>query len=70
MSERLRMLPDGPKSTALWAAALAAIGAFAAVYVTLGRSDNVDSPPPAAGARVTGGSPAAVSYTHLTLPTN
>ena len=53
------MLPDGPKSTALWAAALAAIGAFAAVYVTLGRSDNVDSPPPAAGARVTGGSPAA-----------
>jgi thiol-disulfide isomerase/thioredoxin len=27
------------------AAALAAIGAFAAVYVTLGRSDNADSPP-------------------------
>jgi thiol-disulfide isomerase/thioredoxin len=38
------MLPDSPRSTALWAAALAAIGAFAAVYVTLGRSDNADSP--------------------------
>jgi thiol-disulfide isomerase/thioredoxin len=41
------MLPDSPKSTALWAAALAAIGAFAAVYVTLGRSDNADSLPAA-----------------------
>ncbi len=38
------MLPDSPRTTALWAAALAAIGAFAAVYVTLGRSDNADSP--------------------------
>jgi thiol-disulfide isomerase/thioredoxin len=35
------MIPDTPKSTALWAAALAAIGGFAAVYVTLGSPDNV-----------------------------
>ena len=34
------MLPGTPKSTALWAGALAGLGAFAALYVTLGRSDN------------------------------
>jgi thiol-disulfide isomerase/thioredoxin len=34
------MLPSTPKSTALWAGALAGLGAFAALYVTLGRSDN------------------------------
>jgi len=39
------MLPDSAKSTALWAATFAALGGFAAVYVTLGRPDN--APPPA-----------------------
>jgi thiol-disulfide isomerase/thioredoxin len=38
------MLPDTPKA-ALWAGALAGVGAFAALYVTLGRSDNAISPP-------------------------
>jgi len=38
------MFPASPKSTALWAALLAPIPGFAAVYVTLGRSDNAHSP--------------------------
>lgn len=50
------MLADNPKphsrraglSTALWAAAIAAVAAFAAVYVTLGRPDNAVSPAPTA----------------------
>ena len=37
------MLSDSAKSTALWVAALAALGGFAAVYVTLGRPDNAPS---------------------------
>jgi thiol-disulfide isomerase/thioredoxin len=52
------MLPDTPKSTALWAAALAAIGGFAAVYVTLGRSDNADSPLPPVRAHTAAPQPA------------
>jgi thiol-disulfide isomerase/thioredoxin len=44
------MIPDPFKSAALGAAALAAFTAFAAVYVTLGRSDNAVSPPSSAGA--------------------
>jgi thiol-disulfide isomerase/thioredoxin len=38
------MLPDTSKTTALCAALLAAIAGFGAVYVTLGRSDNAQSP--------------------------
>jgi thiol-disulfide isomerase/thioredoxin len=38
------MLSDTSKSTALCAALLAAIAGFGAVYVTLGRSDNAQSP--------------------------
>jgi thiol-disulfide isomerase/thioredoxin len=44
------MLPGLRKSTALWAGALASLGAFAALYVTLGRSDNAIPPPPGARA--------------------
>src|SRR5271165_2750829 len=48
------MLEDKPQggvrrtapTTALWLAAMAAIAGFAGVYVTLGRSDNGDSPQP------------------------
>ena len=39
--------PDSARaglSTALWAAAIAALAGFAAVYVTLGRPDNADRP--------------------------
>ena len=39
------MLPGTPKTTALWAGALAGLSAFAALYVTLGRSDNAIPPP-------------------------
>jgi thiol-disulfide isomerase/thioredoxin len=38
----------GGLSTALWAAGVAALAGFAAVYVTLGRPDNVVSPAPTA----------------------
>ena len=41
------MIPGSPKSTAVWAAALAALGGFLALYVTLGRSDNASPAPPA-----------------------
>jgi len=47
------MMPETPRYTALLAAALAALGGFAALYVTLGRSDNAS--PPAAGPREPGG---------------
>jgi thiol-disulfide isomerase/thioredoxin len=40
------MLPGTRKSTALWVGALASLGAFVALYVTLGRSDNAIPPPP------------------------
>ena len=39
------MLPGTRRSTALWAGALASLGAFVALYVTLGRSDNAIPPP-------------------------
>jgi thiol-disulfide isomerase/thioredoxin len=56
-----KMLEDKPQAgarttaptTALWLAAMAAIAGFAGVYVTLGRSDNGDSPLPHAPATAT-----------------
>lgn len=52
------MLPGNARLAPLWAAALAAVIGFAAVYVTLGRPDNADRPrPPAPSPSPSAGAP-------------